>query len=267
MPRANRHFLPGHVWHLTHRCHERDFLFKFGRDRNRYLRWLYEARKRFGLCILNYVVTSNHIHLLVKDTEESVIARSMQLAAGRTAQDYNRRKARLGAFWEDRYHATAIETDTHLHRCLVYIDLNMVRAGVVRHPAEWAHGGYGGIQQPPDRYRLIDLPALSALCGFSNVAEFQRGHRQWGEAALQNWAAARDDRWSEPIAVGSERFVEQVKAELGSAVGRRQIAVENKTYTLREPSPPYKHLFEGNNGVLSQNNAYIWDTIDDNTNT
>ena len=113
MARANRHFLPGHVWHITHRCHERDFLFKFARDRNRYLRWLYEARKRFGLCILNYVVTSNHIHLLVKDTEEGVIARSMQLAAGRTAQDYNRRKSRLGAFWEDRYHATAIQTDAH----------------------------------------------------------------------------------------------------------------------------------------------------------
>ena len=86
MPRANRHFLPGHVWHLTHRCHERDFLFKFARDRNRYLRWLYEARKRFGLCILNYQVTSNHIHLLVKDTGPNVIAQSMQLIAGPTAQ-------------------------------------------------------------------------------------------------------------------------------------------------------------------------------------
>ena len=79
MPRANRHFLPGHVWHLTHRCHERDFLLKFARDRGNYLRWLYEARKRFGLCVLNDVVTSNHIDLLVKDTEEGVIARSVQL--------------------------------------------------------------------------------------------------------------------------------------------------------------------------------------------
>jgi REP element-mobilizing transposase RayT len=267
MPRANRHFLPGHVWHLTHRCHERDFLFKFARDRNRYLRWLYEARKRFGLCILNYQVTSNHIHLLVKDTEESVIARSMQLAAGRTAQDYNRRKSRLGAFWEDRYHATAIETDAHLHHCLVYIDLNMVRAGVVRHPTEWEHGGYREIQQPPDRYRLIDLATLSALCGFVNVADFQVGHRQWVDAALRMSAMTRDDRWSESVAVGSEQFVEQVKTELGSAVGRRQIATENKTYTLREPSPPYNHLFDGNNGALSQSNAYLWDTILDSTNT
>ena len=46
MPRANGHFLPGHVWHLTHRGHERDFLLKFARDRNNYLRWLYEARKQ-----------------------------------------------------------------------------------------------------------------------------------------------------------------------------------------------------------------------------
>jgi putative transposase len=30
----------------------------------------------------------------------------MQLIAGRTAQEYNRRKNRQGAFWEDRYHAT-----------------------------------------------------------------------------------------------------------------------------------------------------------------
>jgi putative transposase len=46
---------------------------------------------------------------LVKDTAPDVIPQSMQLIAGRTAQDYNQRKARKGAFWEDRYHATAIE--------------------------------------------------------------------------------------------------------------------------------------------------------------
>lgn len=267
MPRANRHFLPGHVWHLTHRCHEREFLFKFARDRKQYLHWLYEARKRFGLCILNYAVTCNHVHLLVKDTQEGVIARSMQLVAGRTAQDYNRRKTRLGAFWEDRYHATAIEADSHLHRCLVYIDLNMVRAGAVRHPSEWDHGGYGEIQNPRERYRLIDLSALSALCGFDNAEEFQSEHRQWVESALRNGATARDDRWSDAIAVGSEGFVEQVKAELGSAVGRRQIDAENKTYALREPSRPYSHHLDGKNSALRPINAYIWNENVESTDT
>ena len=99
MPRANRYFLPGYVWHITHRCHQRNFLLKFARDRRRYLRWLFEAKKRFGLCVLDYIVTSNHIHLLVKDTGQDVIAASMQLIAGRTAQEYNERKGRHGAFW------------------------------------------------------------------------------------------------------------------------------------------------------------------------
>ena len=26
MPRANRYFIPGQIWHLTHRCHKREFL-------------------------------------------------------------------------------------------------------------------------------------------------------------------------------------------------------------------------------------------------
>jgi REP element-mobilizing transposase RayT len=134
MPRANRHFLPDCLWHTTHRCHQRKFLLKFARDRRRYLHWLFEAKKRFGLWVLDYMVTSNHVHLLVRDTGPDVIAKSMQLIAGRTAQDYNQRKNRQGAFGEDRYHATAIEADEHLHRCLVYIDLNMVRAGRVNHP-------------------------------------------------------------------------------------------------------------------------------------
>jgi len=52
----------------------------------------------------------------------------------------------------------------------------MVRAGVVRHPAEWVHGGYREIQNPRERYALIDLPEVSALCGFAKVDDFQRAH-------------------------------------------------------------------------------------------
>jgi REP element-mobilizing transposase RayT len=102
------------------------------------------------------MVTSNHIHLLVLDTGEEVIAQSMQLIAGRTAQEYNQRKRRKGAFWEDRYHATAIQTDESLSRCLTYIDLNMARAGVVKHSEEWKESGYYEIQNPPLRYGIVN---------------------------------------------------------------------------------------------------------------
>jgi len=102
MPRANRHVIADQVWHLTHRCHKKQWLLKFAKDRRRWLYWLFVARERFGLCVLNYVVTSNHIHLLVKDRGNGEIWRSMQLIAGRTAQEYNLRKNRHGAYWISR---------------------------------------------------------------------------------------------------------------------------------------------------------------------
>jgi len=66
-----------------------------------------------------------------------VISGWMQEVEGQFAQTYNRRKKRSGAFWEGRYHCTMIEPGPHLWRCMVYIELNMVRAGVVQHPKQW----------------------------------------------------------------------------------------------------------------------------------
>ena len=156
MARAKRHYIPGQIWHITHRCHKREFLLKFAKDRRRWLQWLFEARRRYGLSVLNYTVTSNHIHLLVADDKSrNVIPDSIKLIAGRTGQEFNQRKARKGAYWEDRYHATAIEDGDHLIKCIVYIDLNMVRAGVVKHPSEWPYSGYNEIQQPKRKKILI----------------------------------------------------------------------------------------------------------------
>ena len=258
MPRANRHFLPGYVWHITHRCHRKSFLLKFARDRRAYLHWVVEAKKRFGLLVLDYTVTCNHVHLLIKDSGPNVIADSMQLIAGRTGQEYNQRKARHGAFWEDRYHATAIGTDEHLHRCLVYIDLNMVRAGAVAHPGDWANGGYREIQNPPTRYGVIDLRQLSALCGFAEVANFQQAHRQWVEEALRR-ETARENRWSEAIAVGSLSFVERVKNELGFKAAHREAIEVDGTYALREQREAYGPDFAEENEALSSENTRFWD--------
>lgn len=245
MPRANRYFLPGHVWHISHRCHKKEFLLKFSKDRECWMRWLFEARKRYGLCVLNYMVTSNHIHLLVKDTGKDVIPKSMQLIAGRTAQMYNQRKNRKGAFWEDRYHATAVQTDEHFIRCLVYIDLNMVRAGVVRHPQTWPHCGYHEIQKPPKRYRIIDQDSLLALTHLSSHSELRQGHRNWVSDELKrDKAKLRDQRWTQGLAVGQREYIEMVQNELGyRAVGRECVELD-EGYELRETSGLYV-LFTG----------------------
>ena len=244
MPRANRYFIPGHVWHITHRCHKKEFLLKFSKDRKNWLRWLFEAKKRYGLCVLNYIVTSNHIHLLVKDTGEGVIPKSMQLIAGRTAQEYNQRKNRKGAYWEDRYHATAIEDNEHFKRCLVYIDLNMVRAGVVKQPSEWLHSGYCEIQQPPGRYSIINLAELMNICGFSELEKLQDSCRHWVAEELANDMVRRESSWTESIAVGSKKYIEMIQEELGLRAKDRQCIGKGDRYQLKEALPTYAIDFD-----------------------
>jgi len=239
MPRANRYFLPGHIWHITHRCHKKEFLLKFVRDRKRLRHWLFEARKRYGLCVLNYIVTSNHIHLLVQDRGQGEIAQSMQLIAGRTAQEYNFRKSRKGAFWEDRYHATAVDSDDYLSHCLAYIDLNMVRAGVVNHPDEWDVCGYRELQYPPKRYAIINRQKLAELLGFQNELMLQRSHAEWIKDMLGSEGLKRESKWTESLAVGHRSFVDDIKTELGVKGHHRDFEKDNSTHILKESSLSY----------------------------
>ena len=258
MARANRHYIPNYVWHITHRCHKQEFLLKFSRDRKRWMHWLYEAKKRFGLCVLNYNVTSNHIHLLVFDNGQDVIPKSMQLIAGRTAQEYNQRKKRKGAFWEDRYHATAIETDEHLFHCIAYIDLNMVRAGVVKHPSEWSCSGYKEIQNPAKRYSVIAKKTLMDLCGTVNIEQLKRSHKNWTEEVLSSNNASRDSIWTESIAVGSKTFLEQTKENLGNKAEGRKILIHDEHYSLKESHSSYNAVFDTKKDLLRAENTYPW---------
>ena len=66
MPRANRYMLPGRSYHLPHRCHNRQFLLRFARDRDEYRRRLRKAVGEYEVSLLTYCMTSNHTHLRVR---------------------------------------------------------------------------------------------------------------------------------------------------------------------------------------------------------
>ena len=227
MPRANRNFVPGLVWHVTHRCHKKEFLLKFRRDKMLWIRWMHEAKRRFGLIILNFMITSNHIHLIATamagraEAASRPISLAMQLAHSRVAQLYNLRKDRRGAFWEDRFHATAIETGAQLARCLTYVDMNMVRAGVAAHPRDWEFCGYREMAQPDrrPRLRLVDADVLVELIGARDPGSLSRMRDEWIEQAIRKERYEREPLWTESIAVGSEDFLKRVAGSLGGRAG------------------------------------------------
>ena len=232
---------------------------KLGMDRRRWLQWLFKARKRHGLRVLNYTVTSNHIHLLVRDNgERDVISNSMQLIAGRTGQEYNHRKQRKGAYWEDRYHATAVETDRHLIQCMVYMDMNMVSAGVVKHPSEWPFSGYSEIQAQRERYAIFDNEGLRELLNFRSMDDLANAYRRLIDDAVLAGDRRREGKWTESIAVGSASYVNATKEKLGIKARSRDVIESDGSYVLRESRMPYKAILWQENECVRPQNDYYW---------
>jgi len=105
----------------------------------------------------------------------------MREVASEFARAYNQRKDRANAFWGDNYHATLVEDGEYLWQCLCYIELNMVRCGVVEHPRDWAWVGYHEIMGSRRRYRLVDVDRLCWRLRAENVEEVRHNPRSPGQ--------------------------------------------------------------------------------------
>lgn len=141
---------------------------------------------------------------------------------------------------------------------MLYIDMNMVRAGVVNHPRQWPFCGYNEINSPRQRYTVIDYKKLIELLQMRDIEELQKTYNQWVDEILRGGTQTRESKWTEAIAVGSKEFVEATAERLGIRGIGRQTSKEKGGYELREPTTPYSSDFDPKNATLSQENTYFW---------
>jgi putative transposase len=160
-----RYRLPGVPQHVVQRGHNRRPIFVHSDDLGFYRATLYEVAAREGVAVYAYALMTNHVHLLVCPENARSIERCMQALNRRYGLFVNARHARSGTLWERRYRASVVQSERHLSACHVYIDLNPVRAGMVKRPEEyeWSsarHYVLGGCDP-----LVTDSPAFLALAG------------------------------------------------------------------------------------------------------
>jgi putative transposase len=229
----------GGVFHLTHRCHNRAFLLKFARDREGYRARMRKELEQFDLSLLDYCLTSNHVHLLVDAEERLEVSGFMRKVAGEFARTYNRRKGRMNAFWGDNFHATLIDGGDYLGRCLRYIELNMVRCGVVSHPSQWEWLGYHEIFGTRRRYRLLDSERLCGRLGIDSLEELRKALDCTLRETIARDELRRQACWTESLAVGSRSFVERIAPWILSRAETEIVEETPHTWVLKEAEIPY----------------------------
>ncbi len=163
----------------------------------------------------------------------------MQLISGRTAQEFNKRHGRSGAFWEDRFHATAVQTNDHLARCMVYIDLNMVRASEVSHPEEWSCSGYHESKHPRRRGGRIDHESICRLLNFNSQKEMLDTREKWVNDQLLEGKLQREAFWTNSVAVGNLDYALKMKRALAFSNPSRRARPESGCYVVRECAAQY----------------------------
>ncbi len=142
MARMKRVVLPGIPLHITHRGNNRSNIFQDDEDRHEAVDVLQRAHTKHGCPIHNFVLMSNHIHLLVTPETVDGPAQFMHDFASTYARHFNKRYGRTGALWGGRYHSSLVQTSRYFLACARYIELNPVRALMADHPASHIWSSY-----------------------------------------------------------------------------------------------------------------------------
>jgi putative transposase len=124
------------------RGHNRDRCFASSDDYRRYLDCLREACDALACRLHAFVLMTNHVHILMTPTDATKVGRVFEWLGRHYATHFNRRHARTGSLWERRYYSSLITTDYYLLACYRYVELNPVRANMVRRPEEYRWSSY-----------------------------------------------------------------------------------------------------------------------------
>ena len=215
MARQARIDVPGYPQHLVVRGNNRAPLFGNDADRLLYLRFMEDALARSGPDLHAFVLMSNHVHLLATGHHPGELSAFMHHLGSKFARLMNQRWGRTGTLFEGRFRSIMVETDSYLVTCMRYIDLNPVRAGLVRHPA---HYPWSSFRRNAALAPLEPLVANPAYLGLGETTESRgRSYRELCESGLAaHEVACIRESVRKSRALGSPAFVKAIESKSAS---------------------------------------------------
>lgn len=218
MARLPRLSLADQPHHVIQRGNNRQAIVIDNVDRERLMALWAEHAPRFGVALHAYVLMDNHFHLLATPSTAEGLPKFMQAVGRSYVRSFNDRHGRSGTLWEGRYRATVLQAERYLLPCMVYMDLNPVRAGLAVEARDFpwsSHPHYVGLRTdrfltPHPLYWTLGNTPFAREAAYAErvrVGIAAREQQLLTESALQGWVA------------GDERFV----AQLQEATSRRLV--------------------------------------------
>jgi len=184
-------------------------------DYQYYLENLIEWKKDFGCKVYAWCLMTNHVHLIIQPNAKSEgLSHLMKRLSGRQTRYVNRLEKRSGSLWEGRFKSCPIETEAYLLACCRYIELNPVRARMVKRPEDYPWSSYRmktGLQEKQG------LDFDDCYLGLGSIQQQREArYKDWIRADVSE-SEVRHIRESLQYGhpTGNERFVEEIEKKLG----------------------------------------------------
>ncbi len=205
MPRTARVAPKEYVYHVMTRGNNRQAVFKDEEDFSRYLGILQQYREKYKFKLYHYILMSNHVHLVLLPSKRggalSEIMKGINLSY---AYHYKKKYRHVGHFWQDRYKSIIVGEDEYLLACGSYVELNAVRARMVKDPREYRWSSYNKYAYGADD-QLIDKQPVYQNFG-RNTEERQRKYREFVKGMLKEKKAMKGEM-DRKLVYGSSDFI------------------------------------------------------------
>jgi putative transposase len=233
MPRKPRFYLPGVPAHVVQRGNARQAVFFCSADYEAYLEWLVEGAEHHSCALHAYVLMTNHVHLLMTPRHADSVSRTIQHVGRKYVPYINRQRRRTGTLWEGRHKGSVVHSESYALACYRYIEMNPVRAGMVRAPADYLWSSY----------------RANALGAGSNWLTASPEYLRLGTDEHERRAAYRGlfDNNTDPAEIKMIRDCTQTGTPLGHSLFREGVAASTgqQVGQERRGRPPRKTRVKG----------------------
>ena len=136
MPKFQRLVVEGFPHHVTQRGVRRQRTFFNDRDYRAYLDIARDQLEEPKLGVLAYCLMPNHVHFVVIPHSRHALSRFFCEVHKRYARRTNMLNDWKGHLWQQRFYSVVMD-EHHCRAAMRYVELNPVRAGLVRRATDW----------------------------------------------------------------------------------------------------------------------------------
>ncbi len=154
--RKARIIRPNATYHVTAKTNRGEFLLEPEEVKELFSCVVNEAREKYCLQLIQFVIMSNHVHLLIKPAADTNLSKLMQWILSVFAVRFNKMYGFKGHVWYDRFKSKIVASFRQLVNTFNYITDNPVKAGLCQKGCDYHWGGMYELKR--GRFRLLDPP-------------------------------------------------------------------------------------------------------------